>query len=104
MDEREPGWFPLRPVGVAPAAALFPRGRVFGEGFLSTLRGDTGVCPSSPGRLRRRGCSLSGGWDFRRVSPRHDWEWLGQSHGRGDPGQPCHVSATWNYTHDNAWG
>src|SRR5260370_12063280 len=30
--------------------------------------------PSSPGRLRRRGCALSRGWDYRNPSPGHAWQ------------------------------
>ena len=32
------------------------------------------------------------------VSPCHDLEAGKQSHGRGDPGQPCHVRERWGLT------
>jgi hypothetical protein len=54
------------------------------------MREDPDGLPSSSVRLRRRLCSYS---DIYRglVSPHDAWQLGAQSHGRGDPGQPCNA-------------
>src|SRR5450756_1235503 len=55
------------------------------------MRGDPGPL-SSAGASRAPALSpYEDGTFLRLICPRDAWELWGQSHGRGDPGQPCDV-------------
>jgi hypothetical protein len=63
------------------------------------MRGNPDGSLSSPVRLRRRGCSLSEGLDFRRDSHRDAWRFRDKVMAGGTPANPAALGFIWRGAH-----